>query len=225
MASPKVLFIDGLPGSGKSTTAKDVGHDFPGSRVYLESAPHHPLLVGSPDDMGAAFANIHETHSVESFATAALDRLDAFLKTAEHGAPYVFESHPIQSTVRVLLQLDASESAIKEFWFNLQDRLSSVNPRLLYLRESDPRQALLEIIRKRGPAWETYIVEAFNQFPWMKSRGLSGIEGVGELFAQYSAAIDRLLATWRFPFLALPARPASYQERRMTLVGWLVANP
>jgi len=225
MASPKVLFIDGLPGSGKSTAARDVGHDLPGSRVYLESAPEHPLLVGSPDLMGAAFAKIHEIHSVQSFATAALDRLDAFLTTAEDGAPYVFESHPIQSTVRVLLQLDASESAIKEFWFNLQDRLSSVEPRLVYLQESDPRQALSGIIGKRGPAWETYLVEAFNHYPWMKSRGLSGIEGVGELFVQYSAAIDRLVATWRFPSLALAARPASYQERRKTLVRWLAANP
>ena len=59
--------------------------------------------------MGAAFADIHEQHSADSFATAALGRLDAFLTRAESGVLYVFESHPIQSTVRVLFQIDAPE--------------------------------------------------------------------------------------------------------------------
>ena len=224
MVRPQILFIDGLPGSGKSTTAMEVGKRFPQSRVYLESAADHPLLVGSPDAMGAAFGKIHEVHSAESFAIAALDRLSAFIKAADDRAFYVFESHPIQSTVRVLLQLDASESLIEEFWRNLQDRLVSSEPRLLYLRESDPSQALLEIMQKRGPAWKGYVVEAFGHFPWMKSRGLSGIEGVRAMFVEYSSAIDHLLATWRFPSLALPARPASYEERSDTAFRWLVAG-
>ena len=221
MARPQILFIDGLPGSGKSTTAMQVGCRFPRSLVYLESAADHPLLVGSPDAMGAAFSKIHEVYSVESFSTAALDRLDSFLKTVDVSALHVFESHPIQSTVRVLLQLDASQSMIERFWQNLQDRLVSTESRLIYLRENDPRQALSEIFQKRGSAWERYVIEAFGHFPWMKSRGLSGISGVSQLFVEYSAVIDRLVAGWRFPSLALPARPASYEQRSETIMRWL----
>jgi len=223
MARPRILFIDGLPGAGKSTTAMQVGRRFPRSLVYLESATDHPLLVGSPDAMGAAFSKIHEVHSAESFSTAALDRLDVFLKAANDSAFYVFESHPIQSTVRVLLQLNASEPMIERFWRDMQDSLNlgSVEPRLLYLRENDPRQALSEIFQKRGSAWERYVIEAFGHFPWMKSRGLSGISGVSQLFVEYSAVIDRLVAGWRFPSLALPARPASYEQRSETIMRWL----
>src|SRR5262245_27893840 len=224
MARSQILFIDGLPGSGKSTTATQVGRRIPRSLVYLESAADHPLLVGSPDAMGAAFSKIHEVHSVESFSTAALDRMDAFLNTMEDSALYVFESHPIQSTVRVLLQLDASQSMIETFWQNLQDRLISIEARLLYLREHDPRQALSEILQKRGSAWESYVIEGFRHFPWMKSRGLSGPDGVGKLFVEYSAAIDSLVAMWRYPSLALLARPASYEERFQTIMRWLVAD-
>src|ERR1700744_714162 len=101
-SQPRLLFIDGLPGSGKSTGANAVGNCLPDCRVFAETDAHHPLLVGSPDQMGAAFADIHEAHSAESFAAAALGKLDAFLASAESGVLYVFESHPIQSTVRVL---------------------------------------------------------------------------------------------------------------------------
>ena len=113
---PQILFIDGLPGSGKSTAAEAVGGSIFDSQVFVETAPNHPLLVSTPDQMGAAFADIHERHSAGSFAAAALGRLESFLKNAGHDVLYVFESHPVQSTVRVFFQLDASETMILQFW-------------------------------------------------------------------------------------------------------------
>jgi hypothetical protein len=223
VAPPQILFIDGLPGSGKSTAAEAVGGSVSGSRVFIETAPHHPLLVGTPDQMGAAFAGIHETHSADSFAAAALGRLQSFLESAGHDVLYVFESHPIQSTVRVLFQLDAPQATILQFWSDLQDRLAAVQPRLIYFQERDPLQALKEINRKRGPVWESYLVEAFEQSPWMKARALSGIEGAYQMFVAYADLVDRLADLWRFPVLKLPARPESYQARTDVLTKWVVA--
>jgi len=37
----------------------------------------------------------------------------------------------------------------------------------------------------------------------------------------YAATIDRLVVTWRFPVLVLPARPGSYEERREAIMQWL----
>jgi hypothetical protein len=94
---PQILFIDGLPGSGKSTAAEAVGGSVPNSRVFVETAPNHPLLVGAPDRMGAAFADIHKIHSADSFAAAALGRLESFLMNAGHDVLHVFESHPYRA--------------------------------------------------------------------------------------------------------------------------------
>jgi hypothetical protein len=220
IAQPQILFIDGLPGSGKSTAAEAVGRSVSASRIFVESAPNNPLLVGTPDQMGAAFASIHETHSADSFAAAALSRLDSFLKDAEHDVLHVFESHPIQSTVRVLLQLDAPQTMILQFWLDLQSRLAVAQPRLIYFRERDPLQALKEINRKRGPIWEGYLVQAFEQSPWMKARALSGIEGANQMFVAYAGLVDQLADLWRFPILTLPARPENYEARADALTKW-----
>jgi len=220
MARLGIVFIDGLPGSGKSMAAAAIGDRLP-SRVFLESERDHPLLVGSPDARGAAFADIHEIHSAETFAAAALGKLETFLARAEGGTPYVFESHPLQSTVRVLLQLDAPDAMLLKFWSNLQSGFGSAQPQLVYLQESDPRTAFTNIIRSRGPAWESYVVDAFNRYPWMKARGLSGVGGVLEMIAQYSALAERLVDSWRFPLLRLAARPESYQERTDAIIEWL----
>jgi hypothetical protein len=220
---PQILFIDGLPGSGKSTAAEAVGGSISDSRVFVESAPNHPLLVSTPDQMGAAFADIHERYSAGSFAAAALGRLESFLEGAGHNVLYVFESHPIQSTVRVLFQLDAPQTTILQFWSNLQDRLAVVQPRLIYFQESHPLQALKEINRKRGPIWESYLVEALEQSPWMRARALSGVEGADQMVVAYADLIDQLAKLWRFPILKLHARPENYEARTDMLIRWVTA--
>ncbi len=220
---PHILFIDGLPGSGKSTAATAVGGYLANSRVFAETDQNHPLLVAAPDRMGAAFADIHEIHSADSFAAAALGRLDAFLESAGRDVLYVFESHPIQSTVRVLFQLDAPQTTILRFWSDLQDRLALVQPRLIYFQESNPLQALKQITRMRGPTWESYLIEAFKQTPWMRARSLSDAEGADRMFVEYADLIDRLADLWRFPMLKLPARPESYEARTDALIKWVVA--
>jgi hypothetical protein len=220
---PNILFIDGLPGSGKSTAAEAVGGYLSTSRVFTETAPNHPLLVAAPDRMGAAFADIHEIHSADSFAAAALGRLQSFLESAGYDVLYVFESHPIQSTVRVLFQLDAPQTTILQFWSDLQDRLAFVQPRLIYFQESNPLQAFKEILRMRGPTWESYLIETFAQSPWMQARTLSGVEGADQMLVEYADLIDQLADLWRFPMLKLPARPENYEARTDTLTKWVMA--
>ena len=216
----QILFIDGLPGSGKSTAAEAVSRHLPHSRVFLESAPDHPLLAATPDRMGAAFADIHEIHSWDSFAAAALGKLESFLETAGCDVLYVFESHPIQSTARVLFQLDAPQTTILQFWSDLQDRLAFVQPRLIYFQENTPLQAMKDIARKRGPAWESYLIEALKQSRWMHARALSGAEGVYEMLVAYADLINRLAGLWRFPVLTLPARPQNYEVRTDAMIKW-----
>ena len=90
----------GSQAPGRARPRPHFGADFPSSRVFLESEPAHPLLLGAPDTR-------HKVHSAESFAAAALEKLEDFLASAEGGTPYVFQSHLTQSTVRVLLQCEA----------------------------------------------------------------------------------------------------------------------
>jgi hypothetical protein len=37
------------------------------------------------------------------------------------------------------------------------------------------------ISRMRGPTWESYLIEALEQTPWMQARALSGVEGADQM--------------------------------------------
>jgi len=107
-----------------------------------------------------------------------------------------------------------------QFWSDLQDRLAFVQPRLIYFQENTPLQAMKGIARKRGPAWESYLIEALKQSRWMHARTLSGAEGVYEMLVVYADLINRLAGLWRFPVLTLPARPQKYEVRTDAMIKW-----
>jgi len=120
----------------------------------------------------------------------------------------------------VLFQLDPSQTTILEFWSDLHDRLVFVQPRLIYFQENNPLQAVKEIARKRGPAWERYLIEALEPSPWMRARALSGVEGANQMLVEYADVVDQLAEFWRFPMLTLPARPENYEARTDALTKW-----
>jgi hypothetical protein len=101
--------------------------------------------------------------------------------------------------------------------------MAFIQPRLIYFHERDPLQAFRQINRMRGPNWERYLTEAFEQSPWMRARSLSGVEGADQMIVAYASLVDRLADVWRFPMLKLPARPENYQARTDALIKWIVA--
>ena len=123
----------------------------------------------------------------------------------------------------MLFQLDAPQTTILQFWSDLQDRLAVVQPRLIYFQESNPLQHMKEIVRARGPTWESYLIESLKQSPWMQARALSGVEGAYQMLGEYAHLIDQLANLWRFPMLKLPARPENYGARIDAMTKWVMA--
>ena len=76
----------------------------------------------------------------------------------------------------------------------------------------------------RGPTWESYLIEALKQSPWMQARALSGVEGAYQMLVEYADLIDQLANLWRFPMLKLPARPENYGARIDAMTKWVVTR-
>ena len=43
------------------------------------------------------------------------------------------------------------------------------------------KPSMKAISRMRGPTWESYLIEALEQTPWMQARALSGVEGADQM--------------------------------------------
>ena len=222
----KLILIDGLPGSGKSTGAEDlsgmlIAEGWP-VRLWMETDPLNPLHVFKLDPMGAATAAIPAWLAPDEFAQASLDRWQTLLDEMEHGVVTIAESYPFQSSVRVLLQHGVAEPEVRAYWQDCVELLGQTDSALIYFLEEDPRASILRTCRTRGPEWTDYVLNAVKDSPMFKRHQLPPIEAVAAGIAEYSRLTDDLAESWPYARLVLPASPEDYGRRAEVMTQFVM---
>src|SRR5215510_3213401 len=144
MRDTQLIFVEGLPGSGKTTTASWLASRLQAERLLvnllLEHQPEHPLNVGgtlhpSGETTGEAFFH---RYTSASFVHESLQRWHAFVRDAvQTDAISVLDSYPFQNSVRVLLQLNATPDCMREYASQVEALVMSLHPVLIYFNHRD----------------------------------------------------------------------------------------
>jgi hypothetical protein len=197
-----LVLIDGLPGSGKSSLARALGEGLPGANVYFENyGPRNPLHGFPVEDDVAEFAAIYE-HSPEEVAERCEAAWSTFAATAAPGL-HVVESHPFQSAVRLLLQMDAERPLFRRFMEAVEAVSVPLAPRLLLLRSPNGIEDFGEVMDARGDEWAAAISLFVERTPWARNRGLVGSEATFGFMHDYAEILDDLLAVSKLPRLEI----------------------
>lgn len=210
MRDTKLVFIEGLPGSGKTTTAGILAAKLAqrgiGESCFLEAQAEHPLNVGGAlhpagETPGSDF---FARYTPESYVEESLQRWRAYVTAAESAdAVQILESYPYQNSVRILLQMDDPIDHIRAYASEVEDLAQPLRPVLIYLDRRDQASSLEAIARQRGAEWTAYVAELVAASPYGRRRGLQGIAGALEFMRDYKSAIDELLGRSRLPRLVL----------------------
>jgi hypothetical protein len=206
----KLIFVDGLPGSGKSTTAEYVAgaleqRGIP-CRLLRERETDHPLNVGGDlhPSGSTTGARMFAAYSVRSFIEESLARWSAFVAGAMPSERVtVLDSYPFQKSVRVLLQMDADPAALAAYQACVQDKAAGLEPVLIYLDPGDAARMMRAIAERRGSAWTDYAISVITDCPYASTRGLNGTDGATAIMCSYKQLLDEAVARFPFPKLVL----------------------
>jgi hypothetical protein len=225
----RLILLDGLPGSGKTTAAAylagritDLGRAV---ALYPETMAEHPLNVGGPlhpageTSGGALFAR----YDVPAYVAESLARWQTFVRSAAQGPTvHVAESYPYQSAARVLLQMDAPTERILAYAQEVETVIAPLAPALVYFERPDAAAALRTIAAHRGPTWTAYVAEMATDCPYARRLGLTGLDGAVSVIGAYKALLDDLVAHSRLPRVVLldcGARWAACYDQMTTFLG------
>jgi len=210
MRNTKLVFIEGLPGSGKTTTAGILAAMLAqrgiAASCFLEDQAEHPLNVGGAlhpagRTPGAA---LFARYAPEAYVDESLQRWRAYVTAAEAAdAVQILESYPYQNSVRILLQMDDPIDHIRAYASAVEDLVLPLRPVLVYLERRDQTGALQAIAAQRGADWTAFVAELVSDSPLGRRQGLQGIEGALAFMSDYKAVIDELLRVSRLPRLVL----------------------
>lgn len=166
----KLVMVEGIPGSGKSSTARFIalqlernGYD---TELFHESTFLHPIILEE---------NIYDSVQWQS---SYMSKWNQFLNdNAGKQSVFVFESVLFQSPIINLLHLDTDRAEIIRFIDDLLSSLFRVDCNLVYLYQQDAIVGINRMMAARGgDLWLKKTYEKFKHLPYYTNRGQSDKE-------------------------------------------------
>lgn len=213
MHSTKLIFVEGLPGLGKTTAASWLAARLASEgmkvNLYLETQPEHPLNVGGDlhpagNTSGAA---LFGRYRPENYIQESLDKWRSFVGVAlKEESINVLDSYPFQNAVRVLLQLNTPTDRMRDYTFQVEELTASLRPVLIYFTHGDIPSMINhfnQIGEQRGQGWVDYVVDLVAHCPYAAARHLEGYDGLLTFIVDYKLLIDSLVNQSRLPRIIL----------------------
>jgi hypothetical protein len=203
MAMPRVVIVEGIMGSGKSTTARYLAQQFHNhqlpAHVVFEGTHPHPvrLLADLPHPFQPWLDETSETYIARSLA-----KWSSFAeRMRETNDIMVFDGQLFHGDFTNLFMMDTAPERLYHYTEHITTTLTSLQPALIYFYQDNLAQALQLVFRARGPEWERYQVDWKMQSPYCVRHNLHEYAGLVQMYTAYRALTDAYVT--RMPIATL----------------------
>jgi len=191
MLDTRLILIDGIAGSGKSTIGQRLYRQLHlngrATEFYHEFHRPHPIL-----DI--------EADSVIDWTEQSVAKWRAFVqRLSGQNNIVVADGAVFQCGVGELLERDADDGVIMGYLQTVVESLKPLRPVLLYLYQNDIKTSIEHVREQRPAAWRDRVVTMFSNTPYGRNRTLEGFD----LYLDFNRSLRRL-ADSSFDIFAVP---------------------
>jgi len=203
----ELIFIEGLPGSGKTTMARVLcefaQHQGRAASWYLEEMSDHPVHPHS----------FRRQKSDSGFPERCLARWDAFVSGHEDGNHlHIFDGSLFQSTVRHMLEA-GHPRLIPGYYRDCQRILARVCTRLIYLRPDNYDCHINWTMTHRGEHWSNRVSAYLEQTAFCVSAGVRGRDCMRYFWPHYVRLCDGLVQASSIPHHTVRAGAGCFERQ------------
>ena len=231
MRQTRHIFVEGINGSGKSTTARFLADYLSGQEIparYLpEGGPGHPLRIANA--LPHPF-QIWRDITTDEFIRLSLRKWESFANTArELNVVTLCDGLLFHGNMMDLLLMNAEPKAVQAYIKNLVCVLRELNPVLIYFYQDDVAQALRRIASKRGDQWILAQAQWKLASPYGRERGLDqipafdlpGFGGLIRLFTAFRSLSEEIVRELPIPVLRIDNTKGAWAEYYREIFSFL----
>jgi len=183
MIDTRLIHVDGIPGSGKSTTAQWIALELQKRNIaadwFMDEHRDNPVTAWDASD-------------IDLFITRILDNWQQFSQALQSSKTvYVLEGSLFQHILLRLLLADIERSRIQAGIHTVGNYIRPLNPALILLYQADVALSIHTIYEKRGSEWSQYMLEGFNQSPYAIARRVAGLDALVAFYQKYTEFVQR----------------------------------
>jgi hypothetical protein len=217
-----LILIEGLMGSGKSTTAQRLwlhlrrqGHD---ARWFFEYDTEHPLWRGEDTTRIAEAGAIEPSYLEETLMTRWRDFADS-----KAGAEVTILEGTL-TMVSFLLAMEVPIDKIRDHVLSVQRLIARLNPVLIYLRHGDAAAALRVVCDERSTeefSFEANLLQWLAKLPYGRSHDISRFAGLAGFNKDVRDALESLFAQLAVRKLVIDVTKGTWASRERSLTDFL----
>ena len=209
MRNTRFIFVEGIMGSGKTTTAWFLTEQLRGHGIAAHFLLEGPTVEeqGHPLRVAPSLPHPHEIWldlTVDEYIELSLRKWRAFAQKAQKSeAVTACDGLLFHGNMTDLMIMNAPTEVLRTYVVQVIETISDLNPVVIYFSHPNVARALRRICDERGSKWEAYQVNWKVRSPYGRERSLQGFDGLVQLYQNYCALCEDILAQFELPKLAI----------------------
>lgn len=220
MRDTQLIFVEGLTGSGKSTTAQWLCHLLEANRVpvtwYHELDMDHPVC-----NYGDAERASRSAAACEAFHAESRARWRAFAETVgRERRVHLFDGSLLQVPLYSLQTAMCGDDVVTRHVREVEQIVAPLEPVVVFLRYADTGAAFERICSVR-PGFEEYVLGHVRTTPYGRAHGVSDRSDLVALLDAQAALAHSLLGASRLATREIEIDEARWDDYRSDIAAFL----